>query len=1136
MKCSKCQFDNPDGMKFCGQCGNKLDAVCGECGFSNPPGFKFCGECGHDLSKAEETAVSTSTDRKAPLPGLPEKEIQAVEEKFPGERKYVTALFSDMSGYTAMSEKLDPEEVKEITSQIFKEISEIIGRYDGFIEKFIGDAVMALFGVPKAHEDDPIRAVRAAREIHERVRAMSPELEERIGKPLSMHTGINTGLVVTGEVNMEKGTHGVAGDTINVAARLSSLAAADEIVIGPDTYHHVDGFFDLEPLEPTKVKGKAEPIRIFKVLSPRERPDATHRHEGLRADLIGREVELIQLKEAVEILRKGKGGIFSICGETGIGKTRLVEEFKDALDLNEIQWLDGQAYAYSQNYPYFPLIDLLNKGFQIREGDAPAKVREKLESGVASLVGKNEDVIPYLGSLYALNYPEMEQVSPELWKSRLQEAVLSILSGLAQGAPTIICLEDLHWADPSSMDLLRFVLSEFKQPALFICVHRPGISLFTSHQVRGLSVKYNEIRLNDLSLTEAQAMLASLLKAEDIPRDLWSYVQENVGGNPFYLEEVTNALIGAKALVRSNGAWRLDRPINQVDLPSTIHGLIAARLDHLESESKRILQEASVIGRSFLYDVLRKVTDISDKCDMCLSALERMDMIKARSLQPELEYVFNHALTQEVVYNGLLMKEREEIHGRIAGVMEDIFSDRLPEFYETLAFHYRRSPSKVKAVEYLVKAGKKCLARYSVEEAQPYFQDAYDILREKTDKSSAEKTALIDMLAEWGYVFYYLGDINTWIDVFNANKDVAESLDDPARLGMYYAWMGIAYWMNGKAKTAFDFLMNAKDIGEKTNDQKVIGYACTWLTWACGDLGRYDEGLAYGEKAQEIARSYPADQYLFFKSLGGMQFCHMFKGDKEKIFEGAQKILKHGEVNANSRARCFGHWVNVYGHWVDGDMESAIESNMKSGEAALDPFYSLFSKLGLGMSYFFEERFPESERVLQSLLEFCDKHGVRMLSEIGKGFLAPQWVAKGQMNEGLKMLEECQQSLLSNERISFYANSEIVMGAIYAQIATGPKPGLGIMARNIGFLAKNAPAAAKRAEEHFKKAIEICKKIGAKWYLGLAYLELGRFYKAKKRNNPARECLSEAVRIFKECDARFNLKQAEEALSPLEIE
>jgi class 3 adenylate cyclase len=331
-----------------------------------------------------------------------------------------------------MSEKLDPEEVKEITSGIFKQISQIIDRYEGFIEKFVGDAVMALFGVPSAHEDDPVRAIRAAREIHDLVDGLSPEIEKKMGQPISMHTGINTGLVVTGEVDMEKGTHGVAGDTINLASRLSSLAKPGEVLVDTDTYHQAEGYFTFQSLEPTMVKGKTEPVQVYRVLEQKGRPVTIHRLSGRRADLIGRRVELAELREALESLRKGKGGVFSICGDAGTGKSRLVEDFKATLDLGEIQWLEGHAYAYSQNIPYFPLIDLLGRVFHIEEGDAVEKVREKVESGIEGLVGKKEDVVPYIGGLYSLRYPEVEEVSPEFWKSRLQEASQTIISALAQ--------------------------------------------------------------------------------------------------------------------------------------------------------------------------------------------------------------------------------------------------------------------------------------------------------------------------------------------------------------------------------------------------------------------------------------------------------------------------------------------------------------------------------------------------------------------------------------------------------------------------------------------------------------------------------------------------------------------------------
>ncbi|MGD9041209.1 MAG: adenylate/guanylate cyclase domain-containing protein, partial [Desulfobacteraceae bacterium] len=453
MKCPKCQFENEEGSKFCLECGEGLELKCPQCEKRLPLSAKFCNECGQRL----EAVVAAERE-----------ELEAE-----GERKYVTVLFSDLSGYTPLSEKLDPEELKEIMSRIFGEIAQVVTKYEGFIEKFVGDAVLALFGVPKAHEDDPIRAIKVAREIHELVDALSSEVEKRIAQPISMHTGINTGLVVTGKVDLEKGTHGVSGDTINLASRLSSLAKEDEILIGPDTYRQAEGHFTFESLEPTRLKGKAEPIQVYKVLSAKERPVTVRRLSGLRAELIGRKAEITQLGEAIENLRKGTGKVFSICGDAGTGKSRLVEEFKNTLDLEEIKWLEGHAYAYSQNIPYFPLIDLLNRIFQIEEGDSTEIVREKVESGIENLVGKKEDVAPYVGGLFSLSYPEIKDVSPEFWRSRLQEAIQTILSALARRAPTVFFLEDLHWADPSFAEFLRNALFEIRQPALVLCVYRP---------------------------------------------------------------------------------------------------------------------------------------------------------------------------------------------------------------------------------------------------------------------------------------------------------------------------------------------------------------------------------------------------------------------------------------------------------------------------------------------------------------------------------------------------------------------------------------------------------------------------------------------------------------------------------------
>jgi class 3 adenylate cyclase/tetratricopeptide (TPR) repeat protein len=1132
MQCADCQFENPEEVKFCVECGSKLEAKCPNCGFSNSPNFKFCGECGSNLKPAQEISKAISETESPPFSPTTDKRSNDIGYST-GERKHVTVLFSDLTGYTAMSEKLDPEEVKDITSRIFGEISKIVANYDGFIEKYAGDAVMAIFGVPQAHEDDPIRAIKAAREIHQLVDANSPEVEKKIGQPISMHTGINTGLVVTGEVDMERGTHGIAGDTINLASRLSNLAKPGEIVVNVDTCRLIEGHFDCEYIETITVKGKADPVQVHQVLSQRDKPVTIHRLSGLRADLVGRNVEMAELSEAIGHLRQGKSRVFSICGDAGTGKSRLVEEFKASLDLGQIQWIEGHAYAFSQDIPYFPLVDLLNRLLHIKENDPPEKVREKVESGLQSLVGDQEDVIPYVGGLYSMSYPEAKDISPEHWKSRLQTAILAILSALADSAPTVFFLEDLHWADPSFVELLRRACLEIRQPAIVLCAYRPTFSLFTGHQLSSIGNNYHEIQLQNLSLSVAQNMLASLLKTETIPLDLKRWVQGKAEGNPFYLEELVNSLIESDTLIPDNGSWQLARSLTESDIPSSLHGLISGRLDRLDKRTKRILQKASVIGRDFLYEILKQITELEERIDGELSHLERLDLIRTRSLQPDIEYMFKHALTQEIVYNGLLKKQRREIHENIAQVMESVFQDRLAEFNETLAYHFVRGQSVTKAVDYLVKSGEKSLARYAVEEAHQYFKKAYDILASKEERSEAEEIILIDLLNSWGYCYYYLGEMNEFIDIFSSHQALADSLEDKTRTGMFYAWFGIALFMAGKSADAYDYLRKGLEIGEKADSQKVVGYACTWLTWACGEMGLFSEGLGYGDRAQKIAESFPSDQYLFFKSLAGICFINFYKGNTNRVLEDAQRLIEYGDRNANSRSKVLGHWMQASGHWDAGDMKSSQKSSEAAIEVARDPFYAQFSNMALGIALFSDNKLREAEDVFQSIIQFCAKRGEGEVSAISQAFMAPIMVARGRMQQGMKLMENVQNTYIKNKRRWNYAVSEYILGEVNLQIATGPKPSLSTMAKNIGFLVKNVPFAAKTAEKHFCKACELFEEIGAKSFLGKSRLSLGLLYIANKKIDEAEQNISEAIVLFRECGSEAYLKRANEIIESL---
>jgi len=1134
MKCPKCQYENREGAKFCLKCGEKFEVKCPNCGNSLPSEALFCDECGHTLAKLKEAPPIDYDQSQSYAPGSQIDTIPTTPSRIEGERKHVTVLFSDMSGYTAMSERLDPEDVKEITSRIFGRISKVIGKYEGFVEKFVGDAVMALFGVPKTHEDDPVRAIRAAREIHDLVEALSPELEERVGRPLSMHTGVNTGLVVTGEVDMEKGTHGVAGDTINLASRLSSLAKAGEILVGPDTYRWAEGHFTFENLEPTTVKGKAEPIQIHKVLSAKEKPVTVHRLFGLRADLIGRKAEIAQLGEAIDNLREGKGRIFSVCGDAGTGKSRLIEEFKNTLDLKEIQWFEGHAYSYSQSIPFAPLIDLLNEVFQIQEGDPPERVRERIDSEIEHLVGKKEDIVPYVGGLYALSYPEVENISPESWKSGLQDALLVILSALAQRAPTVFLLEDLHWADPSFVELLRHALLEIRQPAIVLCVYRPIFSLLSSHQLSGIAKIYQEIRLQDLSLSEAQDMLESLLKTETIPSDLKRFVQDKAEGNPFYLEELVNSLIESETLVRDNVGWKLARTITESQISSTLHGLISGRLDGLEKETKRILQEASVIGRTFLYDILRRVTSLKQDIDRSIRGLEQLDLIRTRAFEPDLEYIFKHALTQEVVYEGLLKTERSTLHERIALEMEQIFNERIPEFYETLAFHFSRGQSISKAVHYLIKSGEKSFNRYALEESHQFFKNGYEILSKKADKSLKEKRLFITLLCKWAYVYERRGDFKGLLSIFLAHEMLAKSLDDKGKAAMFYAWIGFGLQSRERLRDSYNYLNKALAIGEEAKNTRVIGYSCAWLARTCADLGLLDEAIDFVKRAQEMSGVHKSDQDLFRFSFAETGHAYFFKGDCRKTEEAGKSLLHYGHKHSEVRCTAIGHQVVGWSHFAAGDFPSAIECFQRTTETSVDPMDSYFAKFMLGLSYVIDNQVQKAEKTLEDVLSISEIFGLEFLGTSAQGLQSAVLLAKGNLKEGVRISEAVIESFIKNESKWRVAIANNILGNVYLQIVqrAGPKT-LSFLAKNIQFLIKNLPVASKKSEAHFSKTIKVAEEIGAKSILGQAYLGLGLLHKTKKRNDKARECISKAIQLFEICHADVYLKQAKEALTSL---
>jgi len=666
---------------------------------------------------------------------------------------------------------------------------------------------------------------------------------------------------------------------------------------------------------------------------------------------------------------------------------------------------------------------------------------------------------------------------------------------------------------------------EFRHPALLICLYRPQFSLFSGHQTAALGGIYHEIILRDLSLTESQIMVQSLLKTDVVPKALQRFLQTKVEGNPFYLEEVINALIDSGVLREDNGSWELTSEIRESEVSSNINGVITARLDRLERESRRVLQEASVIGRSFLYDILTQITELKDQCERYLLGLERLDLIRAKSLKPDLEYIFKHALTQEVVYNSLLKKERQKIHERIGSVMEQLFQDRLPEFYETLAFHFKQGQSIHKAIDYLTRSGEKSLGRYAIDEANKHFEEAFEILSNKTNRSEDEDVQLVGLIMKWAYVYYYRGDFRGLTELLNDHKSLAQSISDKSLTGMFFGWLGMSLWAREEYRASQRYLLEALQIGEQINNWKVIGYACTWLIWTCAELGLLDEALEFGKRAQKAAEAFPSDRYLFLKSLGGIGFTYYFRGEGKNALETGKALVEFGEKNSDIRSMVMGHYVIGLGHYLLGDVTSGLESEARAVQISADPYYRQFPTLFLGIGHLFNGDTEKALEYVNEVEDFSKEFGVEALATAAKGIMGAVILAKGELKKGLNMAENARKKFLEKERMWSVAFAEGMLGQFYLQVATRSSgPNLPLKLKNIPLLMAKFPLAANKSKQHFLECIRISEEMGAMALAAESYLGLGILHNFKGRKDQAREAISKAIQLYEKCGTKVYQK------------
>jgi len=732
---------------------------CPQCQLEIPEDSKFCKECGHPL-------IETPDTEKAP-------------RIISSERKHVTIMFSDLSGYTAMTERLDPEEVKEIMSYVFGEITQIIHNYDGFIERFVGDAVMVIFGVPKVHEDDPVRAIMAAREIHAFVEGYSPQIEKKIGNRLTMHTGINTGLVVTGEVDIAKGTHGLTGDAINLASRLEHIAKAGEIVVGPATYRRSKGNFSFQALKPIRLKGIADRIQAYKVLS--SKTHAKRPRIGLKrriySEMVGREKELNKLELQLAKAIDGDGSVVNIIGEAGIGKSRLFAELKNRGSLKRVMLLEGKAISIGRNLAFHPIIDLLKHWARIGGNDSEATALSKLESAVQNVCKEDADeIVPFLATLMGMQllgrYAErVAGIDGGALEKLILKNVRDLLSKASELIPLVIVMEDLHWADTSSIELLEslFRLAESKS-ILFVNLFRPDHAETGERIVAALkeklSVYHVEIILRSLNESMSEKLISNMLNIGDLNYTFKNKIIKRTGGNPFFIEEIVLSLVDEGFIVPKKGKFEINKKIAEMVVPPTINDVLDARIDRLEKETRNLVKIASVIGRNSFYRILTNVATAIEDIDGHLSYLKKIQIIMERMRLDELEFLFKHALVQEAAYRSILHGKRKALHLHVAKTIESLFTERLHEFYGMLALHYSRGQDYENAEHYLTKAGAEALKSSASKEALHYYQEALNLFLKESDgpADSAKQAMLQKNIA---LAFYYRGQYDEAVDYFD---------------------------------------------------------------------------------------------------------------------------------------------------------------------------------------------------------------------------------------------------------------------------------------------------------------------------------------------------------------------------------
>ncbi len=779
MRCLACERENREGARFCRGCGAALPISCPNCGAPAEPDSDFCDRCGARLDSPSATPREAEARAAGPVSYTPRhlaERILNMRAALEGERKHVTVLFADVIDSTQIAGRLGVDEMHALMDRCFALLLDEVHRYEGTVNQFTGDGIMAIFGAPVALEDAPRRAVLAALGIQRALAPLREELADSKGIDFQMRIGIHSGVVVVGRIGNDlRMDYTAIGDTTHLAARLQAAAPPGAVIVSEATARLVAGFFETRDLGLLSLKGVSPAPRAHQVLGEREGAGrlAALAETGL-TPLAGRERELAQLAEAFASARSSRGRVVFLVGEAGIGKSRLLFEFRRRLGPEAHFYAEGHCASFGMHTAFLPIVDAIRRFYAIEDRDDEASAIHKLEAGVKR-VGEGFDwTLPFLRTLLSL--PAGDDAVPALDAATRRSETFRALKALTLAAaarrPLLFVIEDLHWIDPESEECLAF-LSEAVAGAriLLVCSHRPGYR----HPFGDRSY-HQRVTIDPLSEAETAELTRGALGAVEVPEAVRRLVASKAEGNPFFLEEVTKSLLEDGTLRREGGHVTLARDPDTIAVPDRIHDVLMARIDRLAEDPKRAIQIASVIGREFALRLLARIQEVGNKASALVEDLRAVELVYEKAMHPELAYMFKHALTHDVAYASVLVQRRKQLHCTIGLAIEELYADRLAEHYETLAHHFERGEDWARALDYHERSAGKAVEVFASRAAAWHCRQALAILDRLGDAADGGRRCALE--ERLGLVTMYLSEFRSSGDAF---ARAAEHAKEPSR-------------------------------------------------------------------------------------------------------------------------------------------------------------------------------------------------------------------------------------------------------------------------------------------------------------------------------------------------------------------